>query len=293
MDMETLQQVRRFNRLVTRRIGALGDDYLGRGRPLGEARLLFETGADGAEVRELRQRLGLDSGYMSRLLRALERQGLLRVAPSPHDGRARRITLTDAGLAEVAAYDALSDELARSLIEPLEGRQRERLVAAMAEVERLLHASAVTLAIEPAGSVEAQACIRQYLAELARRFDTGYDPASAAPAGAEQFDPPKGWFVVARLHGRPVGCGGLKSPEPRVGEIKRLWTDPAARGLGVGRRVLNRLEDIAREQGMTSVRLDTNRALHEAHGLYLAAGYHEVPRFNDDPYAQQWFAKAL
>ncbi len=293
MDRDSLRQVRRFNRLVTRRIGVLGDDYLGRGRPLGEARLLFETGVDGAGVGELRQRLGLDSGYMSRLLRALERQGLLRVTPAANDRRARRVSLTEAGLAEVAAYDGLSDDLARSLVEPLDGRQRKRLVAAMAEVERLLNASAVTLAVEPAGSADAQACIRQYLAELAQRFDTGYDPASAAPAGAEQFDPPKGWFVVARLDGRPVGCGGLKQPEPGVGEIKRLWTDPAARGLGIGRRVLDRLEDIARSQGMRSVRLDTNRALHEAQALYLAAGYEEVARFNDDPYAQQWFGKSL
>ncbi len=293
MENEALQQVRRFNRTVTRRIGVLDDDYLGRGRPLGEARLLFETGATGAEVRDLRLRLGLDSGYMSRLLRTLERQGLLRLAASAHDRRARRITLTEAGLAEVAAYDALSDDLARSLVEPLDTRQRERLVAAMAEVERLLQASAVTIGEEAADSRDAQGCIRQYLEELSRRFDTGYDPNTAAPAGAEQFLPPAGAFVIARLDGRAIGCGGVKRPNTAAGEIKRLWIDPAARGMGVGRRILQRLEDIARSWGMTSVRLDTNRVLHEAQALYLAAGYREVARFNDDPYAQQFFAKRL
>ncbi len=78
-----------------------------------------------------------------------------------------------------------------------------------------------------------------------------------------------------------------------MAEIKRLWIAPEARGLGLGRRILQKLEDIARDNGMTRVRLDTNRALHEAQGLYLAAGYQEVERFNDDPYAQQFFAKPL
>ncbi len=293
MHAEQLRQIRSFNRLVTRRIGALDDNYLGRGRPLGQARLLFETGADGAEVRDLRSRLNIDSGYLSRLLRTLERQGLLQVTPSLHDKRARRISLTAKGLAEVAAYDALSDDLARSLAAPLDDRQRDRLVAAMAEVERLLTAAGVTLAVEPADSPDALTCVSRYLEELARRFDTGYDPARAKPAGAGQFNPPNGWFVMARLDGRAVGCGGLKQPEPGTGEIKRLWIDPAARGLGIGRRLLQQLEDIARTAGMTQVRLDTNRVLHEAQALYNTAGYHEVPAFNDDPYAQAWFAKTL
>lgn len=293
MHVEQLRQIRSFNRLVTRRIGALDDNYLGRGRPLGQARLLFETGADGIEVRDLRHRLNLDSGYMSRLLRTLERQGLLHVTPSQHDKRARRITLTDKGRAEVAAYDALSDDLARSLAAQLSDRQRDRLVTAMAEVERLLTAAGITLAIEPADNPDALACVSRYLEELSQRFDTGYDPSRAKPAGAEQFNPPGGWFVMARLDGRAIGCGGLKQPEPATGEIKRLWIDPEARGLGVGRRLLQSLEDIARAAGMTQVRLDTNRALHEAQALYHTAGYHEVPAFNDDPYAQAWFAKAL
>lgn len=293
MDANLLAQVRSFNRAVTRRIGVLDDDYLGRGRPLSEARLLFETGPAGAEVRDLRARLNLDSGYMSRLLRTLEKQGLLKVAPSVHDARARRATLTAKGLKEVAAYDALSDDLALSLVEPLSSSQRDKLASAMAQVERLLQASAVTLLLELASGKDAQACVAEYLKELSRRFDTGYDPDNAAPAGAEQFDPPKGWFIIARLDGRAVGCGGLKQPEPGMAEIKRLWIAPEARGLGLGRRILQKLEDIARDNGMTRVRLDTNRALHEAQGLYLAAGYQEVERFNDDPYAQQFFAKPL
>ncbi len=100
MSCQHIERVRSFNRTVTAAIGALDDQFLGRDRPLGEARVLWEVGDDGVEVRELRQRLGLDSGYFSRLLRSLERQGLLETAPLPADGRVRRLQLTSAGREE-------------------------------------------------------------------------------------------------------------------------------------------------------------------------------------------------
>ncbi|MCB1417308.1 MAG: winged helix-turn-helix transcriptional regulator, partial [Nitratireductor sp.] len=130
--MDDIPQIRRFNRIVTQRIGALSDSYLARGRPLGEARIVHELGAGGAtDLQVLRGRLNLDSGYMSRLLRSLEKQGLLAVEPKPEDTRARVVSLTDAGAAEFAAYDALSDELAKSLLGSLDASRRARLVQAM------------------------------------------------------------------------------------------------------------------------------------------------------------------
>src|SRR4051794_108198 len=119
MDAATILQVRRFNRVVTQRVGALGDRFLSRDRPLGEARVLWEIGPEGCDVRALRARLDLDSGYLSRLLRRLEHSGLLRVEPGARDRRVRTARLTDAGLAERAALDRGSDELAASLLEPL------------------------------------------------------------------------------------------------------------------------------------------------------------------------------
>jgi DNA-binding MarR family transcriptional regulator/GNAT superfamily N-acetyltransferase len=293
MSDPDLQQIRAFNRLVTQRIGVLQASYLGQGRPFGEARVLFEIGRNGADVRDLRQGLDLDSGYLSRLLRALERQGLVVVEKSAADGRARLARLTDRGRAEVDAYDVQSDRLAQSLIDPLDERQRRRLIEAMGEVERLLRASAVMVEVVSPGSADARECLDRYFAELAERFDSGYDPAQAAPAPEDQFEPPKGWFVVARLEGRPVACGALKRVDADTGEIKRLWTDPTSRGLGLGRKVLATLEGLGREAGLRRVRLDSNGALTEAIGLYAKAGYEEVERFNDDPYAQMWFAKTL
>src|SRR5579871_3524901 len=118
MAEAVVEQVRRFNRVVTERVGALNDRFLGRPRPLGEARLLWEIGVAGCEVRLLRARLGLDSGYLSRLLRSLQNDGLVEVAPSPTDARTRVARLTAVGLRERKALDRRSDELARSLLAP-------------------------------------------------------------------------------------------------------------------------------------------------------------------------------
>src|SRR6516162_9710849 len=146
MEADLISQVRRFNRTVTQRVGALDDAFLARGRPLGQARVLWEIGPDGCDVRRLRARLDLDSGYLSRLLRALEDDGLITVEPSDADRRVRTARLTGRGLAERAVLDQLSDDAARSILRPLSARQRDRLVTAMAEVERLLAASAIQIA---------------------------------------------------------------------------------------------------------------------------------------------------
>src|SRR5215470_9955180 len=128
---ETLiERVRSFNRVVTQRVGALQEEYLARSRPLGASRVLWEIGA-GTEVRAIRARLDLDSGYLSRLLRMLEADGLVTVEPEPADRRARRVRLTPAGARERAELDRRSDDLARSLLDPLSTAQRTRLVEAM------------------------------------------------------------------------------------------------------------------------------------------------------------------
>src|SRR5689334_13791532 len=165
MDSEAIERVRSFNRTVTERVGALDDRYLGFTRGLGAARVLWEIGPDGIEVRELRRRLGLDSGYTSRLLRTLEGQGLIAVRATPADRRVRRAELTAAGRAERDRLDERSDELAASMLEPLDVRQRERLQAAMAEVELLLLASQIAFAVEDPGSSDARYCIGEYFAE--------------------------------------------------------------------------------------------------------------------------------
>ncbi|WP_282794230.1 helix-turn-helix domain-containing GNAT family N-acetyltransferase [Streptomyces sp. CC224B] len=293
MDGDQIAQVRRFNRVVTERVGVLHDRYLGRDRPVGEARLLWEIGAEGQDVRRLRERLGLDSGYASRLLRSLEADGLVTLAPQPDDRRVRTVRLTEAGRAERAVLDSRSDELAASMLEPLNAGQRARLGGAMAEVERLLTAATVRLDVVDPEHPDARSCLESYAAEVDEHFDTGFDPARSLLPDTSELRPPRGLFLVARLYGEPLGCAGLKTPPDAPAEVKRMWVAPRARGLGLGRRFLADLETRAARAGHTLLRLDTNKSLHAAIGLYRSCGFEEVEAFNDEPYADHWFEKRL
>lgn len=293
MDEHQIQQVRSFNRTVTRRIGVLTDDYLGRGRPLAESRLIFEIGCDGAEVRDLRARLSLDSGYLSRLLRSLEAQGLAKSRPASGDARVRRVTLTAKGRREVDLLDRRSQDFATSLLASLGPSQRERLTGAMAEVERLMRAAAVTIeSADPAGA-DARACIDAYLRELDERFETGFDASVGPSADPQELVPPSGVLLLARLDDAALACGALKVIGPGIGEIKRMWVSPNARGLGIAQRLLDALEAQARDMRLATLRLDTNRTLTEARALYARNGYREIARYNDNPYADHWFEKRL
>jgi len=293
MDRAAVTQVRTFNRTVAERIGALTDEFLGRRRPMGSSRTLWEIGRKGVEVRTLRARLGLDSGYASRVLQSLKREGLITIAPSPEDARVRLVKLTAAGRAERAELDRRADTVAWSFLEPLSDRQRDELVSAVTQVERLLRASMVTIEVADPSTPDSRWCIQQYIDELNTRFDTGFDPSRSISATERELVPPVGLLVIARLRGRAIGCGALKFHRRAPTELKRMWVSPDARGLGIGRRLLIDLERRARESGASVVRLETNRSLKEAIQLYRSSGYREVKAFNDEPYAHHWFEKRL
>jgi GNAT superfamily N-acetyltransferase len=235
--------------------------------------------------------MSLDSGYLSRLLRALENQGLVRSRRASGDGRVRRATLTRQGLGELKELDRRAEAFAASLLAPLSAARRDRLVAAMTEVERLMQVSAVEVSVEDPDAPEARWCLKEYFRELAGRFDTGFDPTKSISADPEELTAPAGVFLIARLDGRPVGCGAIKVKGRKIGEVKRMWVAASARGLGLGRRILEALEEQAREMGLRVLRLETNRALKEAQALYRQSGYREVAPFNDELYAHHWFEK--
>ena len=290
MTAEMVAKVRRFNRTATARIGVLNDNYLASARTLGMNRMLWEIGVDGCDIRSLRAQLDLDSGYASRLLRALENERLIVIEPSPNDGRVRIARLTAAGRREVAVLDQRSDDAASAILQPLNAGQRDRLVTAMAEVDRLLTASTVEVRECDPGDPQARFCLHTYFAELAERFNAGFDP-SKKPFRDEEMTPPAGLLLVATLHGDPVGCGAVTFLPQRVAYIKRMWVARTVRGLGLGRRLLAELEQRARDRGVQRLQLETKDVLREAIGLYTAAGYREVPPFNDEPYADHWFEK--
>ena len=293
LDREAIDTVRAFNRTVTSRIGALQDHYLGSDRSLGSSRVLWEVPDDGVDVRAIRERLELDSGYLSRLLRSLEREGLVTVVGSAGDSRVRTVLPTPVGRAERAELGRRSDELAASVLAPLSDGQRGRLVDAMGTVTRLLEGGLVQVERADAASDDARRCLAAYYSELARRFPQGFDPGRSLHPDTHEYAEPTGRFVLARLHGRAIGCGAVLFHDGEPAYIKRMWVDDAVRGMGVGRRILAALEQAARDHGATSVTLETNASLTEAIAMYRASGYVEVDAFNDEFYADHWFEKPL
>jgi GNAT superfamily N-acetyltransferase len=163
----------------------------------------------------------------------------------------------------------------------------------MSDVERCVQASLITFAVEDAASTDARWCIERYFAELHDRFEGGFNPDLTIPADVQELSPPAGLLILARLRDQPVGCGAIKFQPGQIADVKRMWVSPSVRGLGVGRRLLARLEDEAHAAGAVIARLETNRALGEAISLYRHAGYREVAPFNDETYAHHWFEKRL
>ncbi|MEZ5097013.1 MAG: helix-turn-helix domain-containing GNAT family N-acetyltransferase [Nocardioides sp.] len=285
--------LRRFNRAWSTRVGALQDSFLGSGRTLGSARLLFEIGPGGASVLALRRRLGLDSGYLSRLLGELVEEGLVSLTPDPADRRRRRASLTARGRREWRRLDVGSERLAAELTAELSPRQRARLDDALATAERLLVAATVRFERVPADAPEARAAVSAYFEELERRFDGGFDPGDAWSADAAAMTPPAGSFLVGYADDVVVACGGVQGIGPGVGEIKRMWVHPRWRGAGLGARTLRALEHEVAGLGYAEIRLDTNPTLTDAIALYERTGYRDVERYNDNPYAGRWFAKQV
>jgi len=190
--------------------------------------------------------------------------------------------------AEEAFGDAVCARLA-SLTLLLRRRARAKYDAAVTKSAQ----AEVAIAAEPAACPAAHYCLGEYYRELGERFDGGFDPELSLLPSLEEFAPPRGVFLVARLRGEPVGCGGLKPISADAAYLKRMWIAPDARGLGLARRLLGALEEQAAAMGYSVVRLETNKTLVEALQLYRSSGYREVPPFNDETYADHWFEKAL
>ncbi|HEY3502395.1 MAG TPA: helix-turn-helix domain-containing GNAT family N-acetyltransferase [Actinocatenispora sp.] len=279
--------MRRFNRFYTRHIGVLTDRYLGQSRPLGEARLLYEIGSGTTDLRELRGRLDLDSGYLTRLLRGLGDDRLVEVTPDPADARARRATLTAAGRREVAEMNRRATGVADDLLSGLAEAQRGELVAALGRAERLLRLGAVRVEQADPAAPAARRCLTAYANELRDRFPEGFadddlvDPAQAAV------------FLVAHESGTPVGCAAVRPLDARTGELRHLWVHADARGIGLGRRLLAETERHAADKGLTRLRLGTHEALGEAVALYRSAGYRATKPYGDTAHTHHWFTKRI
>lgn len=141
-------------------------------------------------------------------------------------------------------------------------------------------------------SKNAQACVTAYYAELEEQLESGFDPAKSVSANPEELTPPAGYFFIAYLNQNAVACAGLKI-KTDFAEIKRMWVNPNARGHGIAKNLIARLEQQALDCNLDTVRLDTHHSLIAAKKLYLKNGYTEIAPYNDNLYADNWYEKKL
>ncbi len=290
--LDAIARLRRFNRAVTREVGALDTSFLGRGRPLGMARVLQLVRPEGTDVALIRDKLALDSGLASRFLRSLEREGLIETDTDTADRRRRIARLTAKGQSEIAAYEAIGYDRAARLIAKAGSRAGE-VVAAMDLIATLLNRDQLDIREADPDSPEALACQRAYFDEILARVAIARPEYFPLPdPGADSYRPPRGRFLVAWSDDLPVGCVGLRELDHRTAEVKRLWVDASARGQGLSRRLMAAIEAEARLMGYQSLRLDTNSALTEAIALYRATGWTDIPPYTTPP-ADVWMEKPL
>ncbi|WP_374398100.1 GNAT family N-acetyltransferase [Tabrizicola sp.] len=290
--LDAIARLRRFNRAVTCEVGALDTSFLGRGRPLGMARVLQLVQPEGTDVAMIRDRLALDSGLMSRFLRSLEREGLITTATDPADRRRRIARLTEAGREEMAAYDTIGRDSAARIIARAGSRAAE-VVAAMDLIATLLNRD--QLAIRPADpdAPEALFCLQSYFDELVARVPAAQAGMFSLPdPQSDSYRPPQGRFLIAWSDDLPVGCVSLRPLDATTAEVKRLWVHDSARGQGLARRLMTAIEDEARAMGVGLLKLDTNSALTEALALYRATGWRTTAPYTGLP-ADTWLEKPL
>jgi DNA-binding MarR family transcriptional regulator/GNAT superfamily N-acetyltransferase len=290
--LDAIARLRRFNRVVTREIGALDTSYLGRGRPLSTARILHMIRPSGTDVAVIRQTLGFDSGLLSRLLRALEDEGLITVTPDPADRRRRIARLTEAGAAEWRIYDDLGHAKARLVFEKA-GNRQQALIDAMDLIATVMLRDEVAIRDADPDDPAALACVGAYYRLLAEKVPgTRPDMFTLPLTDAPKYRPPEGAFLIAWSDDLPIACVSLRPLEPGVAEVKRLWVDPIARGQGLARRLMRQIEARARDLGHDRLKLDSNTVLTEAIALYRSDGWQEIAPYTGAP-ANIWMAKRL
>lgn len=289
--IDDISRFRRLARAVTTQTGALDTSFLGLGRPLGSARVLNAIGHGKEDVGELRDYLGLDSGLMSRLLRGLEAEGMVETAPAPKDARRRIAKLTEAGQAAFAQYEALSDQSAEAVL----GRykQSEALLAAADLIATVLGRDRIEIIEADPEDPRVQHCVQAYYDEISEIFGVFFDPQVSGDPEADSLRAPNGTFLLALSDGLPIGCVAVKRQAEGLGEVKRMWVAPAARGLGLAKQLMNAIETHAQRLGLTTLQLDTNGKLTAALHLYRKDGWVEIERYNDNPYAEHFFEKQL
>jgi DNA-binding MarR family transcriptional regulator/GNAT superfamily N-acetyltransferase len=296
--------VRRFNRFYTRQIGLLQESYLKSQFSLSQVRVLYELAhRERPTATELGRELGLDPGYLSRILRLFEKRGFLRRTPSEADGRQSHLFLTARGQAAFAPLDTRSREEIGSMLRALRARDQIRLVESMRAIEGVLGAppeKKVPYLLRPHRPGDMGWVVSRHGALYAQEY--GWDETfEALVAGIvkkflEHYDPRKERCWIAEKDGEPVGSVFVVKQSATVAKLRLMLVEPKARGLGIGARLVDECVRFAGQTGYGKITLWTNSVLRAARRLYKEAGFRLVRQerhrsFGHDLVGETWDLK--
>lgn len=281
---QRIDLVRRFNRFYTKQIGVLQEGLLKSPFPLTEARVLYELAQqEQTTATALGNQLGLDAGYLSRIVSSFEKQGLLQKEPSPTDGRQNLLALTEAGQAEFAKINVRSQQEIGAMLAGLPEADQQRLVVAMQTVERILGAEPeqrVPYLLRPHQPGDMGWVVHRHAVLYAEEY--GWDESFEALVAEivakfiQHFDPKWERCWLAEMNGEVVGSVFLVKQSATVAKLRLLYVEPKARGLGIGVRLVDECIRFARRTGYQKMTLWTNSILTAARGIYVKAGFQLV-----------------
>lgn len=296
-EVAAVKAFRQFNRFYTRRIGAL-DPYLGSDLSLTDVRVLYELAhRESAVASEIGKDLGLDGGYLSRILRRFESAGWLEREQNPRDARQSLLRLTEAGHAVFAPLQQKSRDEARALLAQLAPAQQHQLIDAMRTVEALMDPAAhtpakpLTAVLREHGPGDIGWVVQQHGEIYAREYgwNSEFEALVAGIAGdfLRKFKP--GWerCWIAELNGERVGAVFVVRKSATVAQLRMLILAPRARGLGLGARLTDECIAFARNKGYRKMVLWTNSCLTAARGIYAARGFELVKSEPYEGFGQQ------
>lgn len=277
---DQIDAVRRFNRFYTRQIGVLKKNYLDSPYSVGEMRVLYEIAHGAQTARDIGRALDLDAGYLSRTLRTFEKHGMLSRKTSKSDARASELSLTARGRRIFAPFEKRSQDQIGEMLAMLKPEQRERLVAAMAEIETMLGAAgpaAKSYGLRPPTFGDFGWMVSRHGELYAEEYGWG-EPFEGLCAGivadyCKQHDPDRERCWIAEMNGENVGCVMLVKDSDEVARIRLLLVDPKARGLRLGARLVDECVQFARQAGYKQVTLWTHSVLTAARHIYASAGF--------------------
>lgn len=301
MTTDEIARVRRFTRFYTRQIDLLNEGLLATSLTLAEARVLYELAQrEAVTASELGRELGIDAGYLSRILRKFEDAGWLGRTVSEEDGRKAHLRLTKEGAAAFRPMDEASDRQVAAMLEPLSGPARRRLVDAMADIQRLLSKGAaekpvVRLRPPRIGDMGWIAHRQGILYAEEYGWDATYEAlvAEIVATFVRNYDPERERCWIAEVDGAAVGSVFCVRESDDTAKLRLLYVEPDARGLGVGRMLVEACIAFARERGYRTLTLWTNDILTAARRIYLSLGFEltEEERhrsFGADLVGQNW-----